>query len=560
MGKQKVFKGAVAGLGIILLSLGGISSRELFTSDNFGLILLFLVLSSLLERMTIPLAKGHLSLAFAFILCAFYVFQDLFLPVLIVSLGILLTQLIFDKRKVIDALFNVGIVSTSTIVGGYVFSISGGTWEAFDNYSIIPLFLMVFTIIVINHVILATFYHLLDRNYTVKILLHDIQWDLLTYFITVPLGIIMAGLYNYDPISIVIIFVPLVTSSYVFRLYKKVARLNEQLHGIYTITTEINASLDIEKTLSKVGEHCSQVLELNSLYIFLLEGDEELKAVYCKGDMKDYLEKTNLKLGQGATGYCAQSKQTVLVEDTAKDSRIFNNALDQSYSLLAVPMIRGENLIGVITGIKYKKKAFNKTEVLLLEILANQAAVALANAKTFKDMETKAIIDDLTKVYNYRYFQQRIQQEVEKAALEGSKVSLMVIDLDDFKRINDTYGHTVGNRVLIDLASIFRKYIRKYDVLFRYGGDEFVILFPDTDKVTAEKVAKRILKEVANTPLIIEEGIEEFLSFSAGIAEYPTDADDHLDLMRKADRTMYVGSKETGKNKVSVYNKRDLLN
>ncbi|SHK14522.1 diguanylate cyclase with GAF sensor [Anaerobranca californiensis DSM 14826] len=557
MEKAKILKVAVAGLGVILLLLGSVASKGLFIEDNFLLILLFLVLSSLLERMTIPLAKGHLSLAFAFILCAFYVFQDFFLPVMIVSFGIFLSQLVFHKRKIIDALFNVGIVSTSTIIGGYVFRFTGGSWQVFDNYSIIPLILMVFTILVINHGILAIFYNLIDKNYTVKILLHDIQWDLLTYLITVPLGIIMAGLYNYQPISIVIIFVPLVTSSYVFRLYKKVARLNEQLHGIYTISTEINASLDIEETLSKVGEHCSQVLELNSLYIFLLEGDKELKAVYSKGDMKDYLEKTNLKIGQGATGYCAQIKQTVLVEDTSKDSRIFNSALDRPYSLLAVPMLRGEKLIGVITGIKYKKKVFNKTEVLLLEILANQAAVALANAKTFKDMENKAILDDLTKVYNYRYFQQRIQQEVEKAAAEGSKVSLMVIDLDDFKRINDTYGHTVGNKVLIDLAAIFRKYIRKYDVLFRYGGDEFVILFPDTDKGTAEKVAKRILNEVVNTPLKIEEGIEEFLSFSAGIAEYPTDAEDHLDLMRKADRTMYVGSKETGKNKVSVYNKKD---
>jgi diguanylate cyclase (GGDEF)-like protein len=133
----------------------------------------------------------------------------------------------------------------------------------------------------------------------------------------------------------------------------------------------------------------------------------------------------------------------------------------------------------------------------------------------------------------------------------------MVIDLDDFKRINDTYGHTAGNKVLIELTGLLRKSIRKYDILFRYGGDEFVVVFPNTDKNTAEKVANRILQKVINTSLTIEEGVEEHLGFSAGIAEFPTDAEDHLDLIKKADRTMYTSSKNAGKNKVSVYGKKD---
>lgn len=541
-------------MGLSLLIIGTINNVDKLVFSPW-LILFFILLSGFLERIAVPLNRGHLSLSFAFILCAFYLFDNVYVPIWIISLGIFTTLLIFHKRTVEDALFNVGIISASTIAGGLVYSLLGGDWTV-TSINLIPLLAMTFAISIANHIILSIFFFMVDKDTNIKQRTNDFTWDLSSYLITVPLGFLMALLYDMVGfLGIQIVFVPLATSSYVFRLYKKVFQFNEQLNGLYEVAHEINATLDFDKTLDNIGEQVSELMHLDSFYIFLAEG-KELRAVYSKGDMVEYLETENMKFGQGATGYCAEHKETVLILDTTKDDRIFTLHEERTPgSIIAVPLMCKDKLIGVMSGVKAGKNAFENNEAKIFELMAYQVSVALANAKAFKEVEDMAIIDELTKVYNYRYFQQRVHQEVERAALEGSTVSLMVIDLDDFKQVNDVHGHTAGNKVLIELAQILRKSVRKYDVIFRYGGDEFVVVFPNTDKQTAYTIGKRILENVAKNPFSCSEDKKEYLTFSAGIAEFPTDADDHLDLMRKADRIMYVGSKERGKNKITLYAK-----
>lgn len=552
---KRVYQIVTIIIGVSLILVATLVSIDQLLTQEIGVIILFTLLSSVLERMTIPLKRGYLSLSFAFLLCMFYVFGNVILPIWIVIMGILISQLIFHKRKLVDALFNVSIISISAIAGAAAFKGLGGNWGEPSQLDFAPMLVMVLVILAVNHIILGAFYRLVDKNFDLSKYIKEIKWDGLTYLITVPLGILMALAYSIGLIGVLVIFVPLVASSYIFRLYKKVDQLNNQLNGIYEVATEINSNLEMDKVMETIGKNLYEILKVDSFYIFLVE-DNYLKSAYSKGAMVDYLEENNLEIGQGATGYCAKHKVTVLIQDASKDERaFFVNPERGGGAILAVPLLRQGKLIGVISGVRKQKNSFTKTDVLILEILANQAAVALDNAKTFKEIENMAILDDLTKVYNYRYFQQKIHQEVEKAALEGTAVSLMVIDLDNFKRINDTHGHTTGNRILIELAQEFRKSIRKYDVLFRYGGDEFVVVFPNTNKDVAEVIAERILENVNNTVFGKSEGIDESVTFSAGIAEFPTDAEDHLDLMRKADRIMYLGSKEKGKNKITVYAK-----
>lgn len=525
------------------------NSIELFP----GLILFFIILSTFIERIAVPLNKGHLSLTFAFSLCAFYVFGNVIIPIWIMSIGVVVTLLVFHKRTIEDTLFNVGIITTSTIAGGLVYSALGGQWHA-NNFDFISLSIMILAISVTNQTILTIHFYNIDKKVSMQDRLKDFTWDLSSYLITVPLGFLMAILFNQIGFGgVLLIFVPLATTSYVFRLYKKVEQFNTQLNGLSKIAHEINDNIDFETTLKNIGEQCTEVMHLDAFYLLLAE-NKELKPVYTKGDMKGYLEKENLQFGQGASGHCAETKQTVLILDTIKDERIFTSgSVKTPGSIIAIPLMKRDQLIGVMTGVKKGKNSFQENEVKIFELMAYQASVALANAQAFKEVEDRAIIDELTKVYNYRYFQQRVQQEVQRAALEGTNLSLMVLDLDDFKQVNDVHGHTVGNSVLIELAQVLRKSVRKYDVIFRYGGDEFVVVFPQTDKQVAHTIGKRILENVASTPFKCSEGLEETLTFSAGIAEFPIDADDHLDLMRKADRIMYVGSKEKGKNKITLY-------
>ncbi|MGM0441335.1 MAG: GGDEF domain-containing protein [Elusimicrobiota bacterium] len=164
-----------------------------------------------------------------------------------------------------------------------------------------------------------------------------------------------------------------------------------------------------------------------------------------------------------------------------------------------------------------------------------------------KEAEKKAITDDLTQAYNRRYFMPRLQTEFGIARRAGDNLSLVILDIDDFKKINDTYGHPAGDNVLAEISGAIKKHLRKSDLLIRYGGEEFVILLPRTTKDKAVKTAERIRNVVEDIPFYWE-GDSFNITVSLGVATFPEDADKSKDLLNIADKRL-LEAKETGKNK-----------
>jgi len=207
---------------------------------------------------------------------------------------------------------------------------------------------------------------------------------------------------------------------------------------------------------------------------------------------------------------------------------------------------------GILLGILYMENnlttnAFTPERMEVLRIFASQAAISLENARLFE----LATTDGLTKLYVHRYFQLLLDQEIQRSQRYGKHFALIMIDIDNFKKFNDTYGHQLGDEVLRSVARAIRKTSRDSDIAARYGGEEMAIILPETNARDAMAAAERIRAAVASTEVPhLEEKLR--VTISLGVAEFPTHAQEKKDLIRRADKAMY-NAKHAGKNRVMLY-------
>ena len=217
--------------------------------------------------------------------------------------------------------------------------------------------------------------------------------------------------------------------------------------------------------------------------------------------------------------------------------------------VVAVPLICGERILGVIEGIREGagSRAFKKTDVALLDSLSLPIASALANAVRIAEAERLSQTDDLTKLHNARYLRQFLLNEIRRARRYGSSVAALFLDLDDFKQINDEHGHLVGSHVLMEMAAVILSSIRDTDAVARYGGDEFVIVLPDTGTELAGQVAERIRHRITRHNFTGGRRLQLSLTASFGVAAFPKHASSPQQLIACADTAMYE-AKAANKN------------
>ena len=217
--------------------------------------------------------------------------------------------------------------------------------------------------------------------------------------------------------------------------------------------------------------------------------------------------------------------------------------------VVAVPLICGERILGVIEGIREGsgRRAFKKADVALLDSLSLPIASALANAVRIAEAERLSQTDDLTKLHNARYLRQFLLNEIRRARRYGSSVAALFLDLDDFKQINDEHGHLVGSHVLMEMAAVILSSIRDTDAVARYGGDEFVIVLPDTGTELAGQVAERIRHRITKHNFTGGRRLQLSLTASFGVAAFPKHASSPQQLIACADTAMYE-AKAANKN------------
>jgi diguanylate cyclase (GGDEF)-like protein len=229
--------------------------------------------------------------------------------------------------------------------------------------------------------------------------------------------------------------------------------------------------------------------------------------------------------------------------------------IESSRRVIALPLISGERVIGVLEAIRqpHGTRSFRKSEAALIEALAAPIGSALANAARIADAERLSQTDDLTKLHNARYLRQYLSNEIRRARRYGSSVSALFFDLDDFKRVNDAHGHLVGSHVLMEMAAVILSSVRDTDSVARYGGDEFVVILPETSLQPAALVAERIRSTIEQHPFTGGRRLRLMLTASFGVAVFPQHASSPQQLIACADSAMYE-AKAASKNCVRLSN------
>jgi diguanylate cyclase (GGDEF)-like protein len=256
----------------------------------------------------------------------------------------------------------------------------------------------------------------------------------------------------------------------------------------------------------------------------------------------------------GSVGYAVKAvseKTPLLIHNCDNDPACKPGQMDyrgDTQSAVVAPLILRDQVLGSLSLESNTLNAFNNNDLRLLVSFAATATAAIQNARLHQEAQTMAITDDLTGLYNRRGLYELGQREVERARRFRRPLAAIMMDIDNFKQINDTYGHSTGDQVLQAVAQRCRENLRKIDILGRLGGDEFAILLPETDMFTASSVAERVRQYIAETPVETQQ-VNLDVTVSIGIAR-ATDDINYLDkLIRRADSAMYT-AKNGGRNRI----------
>lgn len=343
-------------------------------------------------------------------------------------------------------------------------------------------------------------------------------------------------------------------------LTKLIERRNSELASMIEIGKALTSSLEVHAVLETIMKQVDRLIKPKAWSLLLLdEASSELSFEIAVSPVAEQLKGVTLKQGEGIAGWVAQHGIPLLIPDVREDSRFathFDERLSyKTRSIVAVPLKIHERVIGVIELINsYDELVFDDVDQSILTAIADFAAIALVNARNFDRINELVVTDDLTGLYNSRHFAQLIESEFLRAQRYQTELSLVFLDLDRLKSINDVHGHLVGSRMLSELGRLIGKNIRDCDRAARYGGDEFVIILPQTGKEQALNMAEKLLDLMRSTKFLSDDNQEVRLTASFGVATYPQDGDNKIDLVRAADIAMY-DAKEAGRNCVKGFEK-----
>ncbi len=280
---------------------------------------------------------------------------------------------------------------------------------------------------------------------------------------------------------------------------------------------------------------------------FLDEREKRLNIVAQHGLNENWIPKIVYDVGEGKVGVSAVKRIPVTTHE-AEMLRI-KEPFPFFVPDACYPLVYQERLFGVIA---FKHEGYlDEREKNILGVVARITATALQNTLTITIMRDLASIDPLTKLYNIGFFREKLDDEFNRAKRFQHSLSLAIIDLDNFKYFNDTFGHQAGDQLLIRLAKLFSMHFRETDILGRYGGDEFIVMLPETKKDEAAKLVKNLLDGLQKYDLLHSPGKEK-ISFSAGIASYPDDGGHPSELIKSADEALYE-AKKRGRNQVVMH-------
>lgn len=324
--------------------------------------------------------------------------------------------------------------------------------------------------------------------------------------------------------------------------------------SIFEAAMRLHETLDASEVVARALEILPDLVEAESWAAFLkAEQAERLELVRAinatalpVGPFVD-LDATSIPIVRAT-----REHRTVISNNRPEGSTPDARPEGESYRVLCLPLYARGRLIGAVQATrKASFQPFNHEEVCVLELVCESLARALANAIDYHDATRQTLIDDLTRLYNVRYLYQTLDNEIRRARRYGSAVSVVFMDLDGFKLVNDAYGHRAGSVTLTEVAEVITMSVRESDFVARYGGDEFVLMLPETSARRGVQMAERVRSQIASHRFNGGVGADIYLTASFGVASFPEHATEAEKLIELADAAMYE-AKQRNKNNVRI--------
>lgn len=434
------------------------------------------------------------------------------------------------------------------------------------DQNILQLFAYVFTSFVANQVML---YYVKRYYYKIKapLLNEGFYFSLLSISYTLPTGILIVYLHRiFGVIGVLMMGVQIVAISIVMKLYYKGKKTNEHLQHVNQIAQKLTGHLSREDVVDTYLKMLPERFEIETMLFYDVIDRDKLQLIHFYQDGKvvpvpqglyDMNDRPLVKriFEKGKLVSFQKSKQW-------KNYKL-SEFHSQAESLVGMPIQRNQQVTGVLIIVGSKPFMFDQSLLSTLTVINSYFGIALENAKYYEEIRIDSQTDHLTSLPNLRSFENFIhdyQKQLKASINLTTNCSILVIDLDHFKRVNDQYGHESGNEVLIQFADMLRLFFDDMGEVFRFGGEEFLVFLPNYSHESTVNVAESFRKLVEQNEFISHNYMKENhpevllnITVSIGVASYPKETEDINALIRLADRAMYLGAKRSGRNKVGVY-------
>ena len=535
-----------------------------FWLENAVSITGFMILIALVSLFPVKI-KGTTFIPVHGVSLAVFLHFGLFTEIILTQVAILVVLLslrLHPKERYRLPLNSLIFLCTSLLSGG-AFFLFGGTVGATSFESIadqlVPVIVYTLTYFFTNNMIIF-----LTRRYLLgmkneRFLTEGLYWEGMTSLLILPVGLILAYLYHQIGIvALPIIGVPVVAVSLILKIYHDGKELIDQLQQVSEFGHEMNQMKDSQSMYDRYIEACCDMFPADGVLLFDPPEKEEdqLTPVHvdCGIDRTDRI----LRSGDDVSRHVLKTGQSVIIRsDWDAISKGFNVVFPKVESILSVPALREGRVTGVNTLISFKKNAFNRSHRMLLDILLNHLTIAIQNVLHLERARIEGMECGLTKLKNFRYFERALKERYDR---NQKPFALILLDLDHFKQVNDQYGHSAGNEVLYQVARVIEDHVPKKqeNITARYGGEEFVVLLDGVTQEEAQQEGEALREAIEQAAFTISDDLKTRqkltirLTASIGVATRE-DPEDPLSILRKADRAMYMGAKNKGRNKVATY-------
>ena len=321
----------------------------------------------------------------------------------------------------------------------------------------------------------------------------------------------------------------------------QIKQANKEAYTLYQLSREFGSVMKFDETIALFSKKIGEFVQFNTCIVYLLDpSGRYADAVHVVGDNSEELLLRRVRTSEGATGFVLKNGERVANINPDLDfSHLAVEFGDEYLTMASLPLYASEELIGAVS-IYSKELPFYESEHLrLLETVSRIAAEAIGKSKTHDEATVHALTDPMTGLPNARSLQLHFDREVSRSDRSGAGFQVLMLDLDRFKAVNDSFGHKVGDRMLLEIGQVILDQLREYDFLARYGGDEFVAVVADADDAVVSDLCDRIERAVAAFKLDVGDGSMASVGISPGAAYYGANGETFDDIIIAADKAMY---------------------